>query len=104
EAYLAEAQRLSHTGTFGWIVSNGDILWSKETYRIFEYDRAIKPTVELVLQRTHPDDRALVRQLIDRVSQGRKAFDFEHRLPMPNGLVKYVTAVGHPSVGDKCRE
>jgi PAS domain S-box-containing protein len=101
EAYLAEAQRLSHTGTFGWIVSNGDIFWSEETYRIFEYDRAIKPTVELVLQRTHPDDRALVRQLIDRVSQDRTAFDFEHRLLMPNGSVKYVRVVGHPSVEDK---
>ena len=44
EAYLAEAQRLSHTGTFAWVVSNGDIFWSEETYRIFEYDRAIKPT------------------------------------------------------------
>jgi C4-dicarboxylate-specific signal transduction histidine kinase len=101
EAYLAEAQRLSHTGTFAWVVSNGDIFWSEETYRIFEYDRAIQPTVELVLQRTYPDDRALVRQLIDRVSQQRKAFDFEHRLLMPNGSVKYVRVVGHPSVEDK---
>ena len=72
EAYLAEAQRLSDAGTFGWVVSNGDIFWSEETYRIFEYDRAIQPTVELVLQRTYPDDRALVRQLIDRVSQRGK--------------------------------
>jgi C4-dicarboxylate-specific signal transduction histidine kinase len=101
EVYLAEAQRLSHTGTFGWIVSNGDVIWSEETYRIFEYDRAIKPTIELALQRTYPDDRALVRQLIDRVSQQRKAFDFEHRLLMPNGSVKYVRVVGHPSVEDK---
>jgi C4-dicarboxylate-specific signal transduction histidine kinase len=101
EVYLAEAQRLSHTGTFGWIVSNGDVIWSEETYRIFEYDRAIKPTIELALQRTYPDDRALVRQLIDRVSQQRKAFDFEHRLLMPDGSVKYVRVVGHPSVEDK---
>jgi PAS domain S-box-containing protein len=101
EAYLAEAQRLSHTGTFGWIVSGGDVIWSEETYRTFEYDRAIKPTIELVLQRTHPDDRALVRQMTDRVSQERKPFDFEHRLLMPNGSVKYVRVVGHPSVEDK---
>ncbi len=101
EAYLAEAQRLSHTGTFGWIVSNGDIFWSEETYRIFEYDRAIQPTIELVLQRTYPDDGALVRQVIERVSQDRTAFDFEHRLLMPNGSVKYVRVVGHPSVENK---
>jgi len=101
QSYLAEAQRLSHTGTFGWIVSGGDVICSEETFRIFEYDRAIKPTIELMLQRTHPDDTALVRQMIDRVSQERKPFDFEHRLLMPNGSVKYVRVVGHPSIKDK---
>ena len=101
QSYLAEAQRLTHTGTFGWIVSGGDVIWSEETFRIFEYDRAIRPTIELVLQRTHPDDRALVRQMIDRVSQERKPFDFEHRLLMPNGSVKYVRVVGHPSIKEK---
>src|SRR6202051_674855 len=54
EAYLAEAQRLSHTGSFGWRPSTGEILWSEETFRIFQYDRAQKPTVELVLKRVHP--------------------------------------------------
>src|SRR5262249_31096921 len=52
---------------------------------------------ELVQQRTHPEDRALVRQVIDRVSRERKDFDFEHRLLMPNGSVKYVRVVGHPT-------
>ena len=56
EAYLAEAQRLSHTGSFGWRVSTGEILWSEETLRIFQYGPSTKPTVELVLQRVHPDD------------------------------------------------
>ena len=101
EAYLSEAQRLSHTGSFGWNVSSGEIYWSEETFRIFEYDPATKSTVELVLQRTHPEDRALVRQVIDCVSQERKDFDFEHRLLMPDGSVKYVRVVGHPSTGDE---
>ena len=48
EAYLTEAQRLSHTDTFGWMVSSGEIFWSNETFRIFEYDRATKPSVERV--------------------------------------------------------
>jgi signal transduction histidine kinase len=100
EAYLAEAQRLSHTGSFGWDVSNGKIYWSRETFRIFEYDPPIEPTLELVFHRTHPEDRALVRQAIDRVSQERKNFDFEHRLLMPNGSVKYLRIVGRPSEGD----
>ena len=97
EAYLAEAQKLSHTGSFGWDVSSGKIFWSPETFRIFEYDPATEPTLELVFHRTHPEDRALVRQAIDRVSQERKHFDFEHRLLMPNGSVKYLRVVGRPS-------
>src|SRR4029077_17782609 len=80
ETYLAEAQKLSLTGSFGWKVSSGEIYWSQETFRIFEYDPATKPTLELILQRTHPEDGALVRQVIDRTSQERKDFDFEHRL------------------------
>src|SRR6202043_1902829 len=63
EAYLAEAQRVSHTGSFGWDVSSGQIFWSEETFRILEYDRTIQPTVELVFRRTHPEDRALVQRI-----------------------------------------
>src|ERR1700681_2547225 len=66
EAYLAEAQRLSHTGSFGWKVSTGEIIWSEETFRIFQYDRTTKPTVELILQRVHPEDAALVKQTVER--------------------------------------
>jgi len=98
EAYLAEAQRVSHTGSFGWDVSSGQIFWSEETFRILEYDRKIQPTVELVLCRTHPEDRALVQQRIDRAVQDRTAFDFEHRLLMPDGSIKYVRVVGHPAI------
>jgi PAS domain S-box-containing protein len=101
EAYLAEAQRLSHTGSFGWDVSSGKLYWSEETFRIFECDRADRPTVEFVLQRTHPDDRACVQQTIDRAAQEGKGFDFEHRLLMPDGSVKYVHVVGHASKEDE---
>ena len=97
EAYLAEAQKLSHTGSFGWDVSSGKIYWSQETFCIFEYDPPTEPTLELVFHRTHPEDRALVRQAIDRVSNERKDFDLEHRLLMPNGSVKYLRVVGRPS-------
>jgi PAS domain S-box-containing protein len=99
EAYLAEAQRLSHTGSFGWDVSSGKLYWSAETFRIFEYDRANQPTVRLVLQRTHPDDRDRVQQTIDRAAQERKDLEFEHRLLMPDGSVRYVNAIGHPVPG-----
>ncbi|MCU1253979.1 MAG: hypothetical protein JWM83_278 [Candidatus Angelobacter sp.] len=101
EAYLAEAQRVSHTGSFGWSVSTGHIVWSDETLRIFEYDPAQKPTVELVLERTHPQDRTLVQEMLDQAAGDRKPFDFEHRLLMPDGSVKCIRVVGHPSTNDE---
>jgi PAS domain S-box-containing protein len=96
EAYLSEAQQLSHTGSFGWRVSTGEILWSEETFRIFQYDRTTKPSVELVLQRVHPEDTAFVKQTIESASQNGKDFDFERRLLMPGGHVKYVHVVARP--------
>src|SRR5208283_4477917 len=94
EAYLAEGQRVSHTGSFGWNVQTGEIRWSEETFRIFECDPSMKPTVELVLQRTHPEDVASVKQEIERASQDRKDLGFEHRLLMPDGSVKHVRVAG----------
>jgi PAS domain S-box-containing protein len=96
EMYLAQAQRLSHTGSFGWNPATGEIHWSDETYRIFECEPAIKPTIELALDRTHPDDRLRLRQIIDRASIERGQFTAEHRLLMPDGSVKHVRAVAHP--------
>jgi PAS domain S-box-containing protein len=90
EAFLADGQSTSHTGSFGWNLLRGEIDWSEETYKIFEYDRAVKPTSELVFQRIHPDDRDLVQQTIDRASEARANLDFDHRLLMPDGSVKYV--------------
>ena len=98
ETYLAEAQRLSHTGSFGWSVSSGQIVWSQESYRIFEYDPATTATIEIVLNRVHPDDDALVRQVINRATTHKEAFDFEHRLLMPDGSVKYLSVVAHPLI------
>jgi len=95
EAYLAEAQRLSKTGSFGWSVSTGEIRWSEETFRIFQYDRAMKPTVELILKRVHSEDVPLVTQTIERASQDGKDFEHEYRLVMPDGAVKHVHVVAH---------
>jgi signal transduction histidine kinase/PAS domain-containing protein len=100
EAYLAEAQRVSHTGSFGWGVSSGTIFWSEETFRILEYGLDNQPTLELVLQRTHPDDRALVQRIIDHAIRERTALDFEHRLLLPDGSIKHVRIVGHPAIAE----
>jgi PAS domain-containing protein len=93
EAYLAEAQRLSRTGSFGWSVLSGEMNWSEGTFRILQYDRTTKPTVERFLQRVHPEDAALVKQTIGRASRDGKDFDHEYRLVMPDGSVKYVQVV-----------
>jgi signal transduction histidine kinase/PAS domain-containing protein len=95
EANLAEAQRLSHCGSFAWNVFREGIYWSEETYRIFECDQANEPTMESILQRTHPEDRALVRQVSNRAQQEREHFHFEHRLLMPNGSIKHIEVVAH---------
>ena len=100
DAYLTEAQRLSRTGSFGWNVTTGQIIWSAETFCIMGYDPHVTPTLDLVLGRVHPDDAGLVQHTIDRATRDNAAFDFEHRLSMPNGLIKHVRVVAHPSKTD----
>ena len=100
QAYLSEAQRLSHTGSFSWKVSSGEIFWSEEMYRIFQCERTTKPSVELAFQRTHPEDALDLKQVVARASEDGKDFDFEHRLLMPDGSVKYVHVVAHGERGE----
>lgn len=101
EAYLSEAQRLSSTGSFGCEISSGKQYWSEETFRIFGFDPTTEPTLELVLQRTHPEDRALVRQAIDRISrEGKTDSSLEYRLLMPDGSVKHLRAWGRLSMNE----
>jgi len=95
EAYLTGAQRLSRTGSFGWRPNSGEIVWSDETYRIFEYDCGEKPSVNMVLLRTHPQDRAFHQQVIDRASQTATDFELEYRLLLADGRVKHVHAIAH---------
>jgi PAS domain S-box-containing protein len=95
EAYLAEAQKLSHTGNFGWKPDTGEIVWSDETYRIFEYDTTVKPTLDSAMQRIHSQDRALAQQLIDRASLTGADLEHECRLLMADGRVKHVHAKAH---------
>ena len=102
EAYLAEAQRLSHTGSFGWNASGG-FVWSEETFRIFGFDRATQPTVESVIQRTHPEDLGRVRDFIERAPRDAGDRELEHRLMMPDGSVKYLRVVAH-ALGDEAGE
>ena len=97
EAYLTEAQTLSHTGSFGWNPSTGELFWSEETFRIFEYDPALKPTIQLALERIYPEDLPLVKRVMASVSEHGSAVDVEHRLLMPGGSVKTIRVLGHTS-------
>jgi C4-dicarboxylate-specific signal transduction histidine kinase len=95
EAFLAEAQKVSHTGSFGWQVLSGTIYWSDETFRIFEFPPATQPTLELAFERIHPEDRQFVRELLSTAARERKGFDFELRLLMPDDSVKHVRIVAY---------
>src|SRR5246127_1729984 len=93
--YLAEAQRLSHSGTFGWKVRSGELVWSDETYRILGLTRETNPTLDLVFDRIHPEDRDRLQQLRDRAAQSGMDLDVEHRILLPDGAIRYVHAVAH---------
>lgn len=92
EMYLAEAQRLSHTGSFGWKVARDQLYWSQETFRIFGYEQTITPTLSLVFERVHPDDRGFVQEAFEAAGADRRDFDHEYRLLMTGGEVRYVRA------------
>ena len=93
ETYLAEAQILSHTGSFGWNAATGKIYWSAETFRIFELDFANPPDVARIVQQTHPQDRAFLEQALERARHEKKDFDLQHRLLMPDGSIKHLEVV-----------
>jgi C4-dicarboxylate-specific signal transduction histidine kinase len=87
---MAEAQRLSCTGSFGWNVSSKKIFWSEESFRIFGYEPTCTPTIDLVIERVYPEDLALVRNIIARASRDGTDWEAGRRLLMPDGEVKDV--------------
>jgi PAS domain S-box-containing protein len=100
EAFLAEAQRLSRTGSFGWNVLTREVFWSEETYRVFGCEPGTTPSVELVIERTHPEDRERLHHVFEHSSDGDE-FDIEHRLVSDDGSVKYVRVVARVVRGDE---
>jgi PAS domain S-box-containing protein len=96
EHFLAEAQRLSHTGSAGMEAGSKRMFWSEETARIYGYAPGTEPTPDLILQRVHPDDVDLLKSVLERAGQAGSDFDFEHRLLMPDGSIKYIRNLAHP--------
>src|SRR5271154_2425904 len=95
EAFLAEGQRLSKTGSFGWKVSTGELFWSAETYRIYQYDPTMKPTIEMVMRRVHPEEVHLVEQTCQRAARDGKDYFHKFRVVMPDGSLKHIHIVAH---------
>jgi PAS domain S-box-containing protein len=93
KAHLAEAQRLSQTGSFDWNISSGKIVWSDEMFHIFGYDKVASATLDMALRRVHPDDLARVQGAIERLSQDRNDCADDYRLLMPDGAIKHVHLV-----------
>ncbi len=105
ESYLAEAQRLSHTGSWGWNVATREIThWSQEIYQLYGFDpEAGIPPFEAHLQRIHPEDRARLAEAFERAIGDGAELELVFRIVLPDGATKYIRKIGHPvyaAVGD----
>jgi PAS domain S-box-containing protein len=98
EAYLEEAQRLSHTGSWAWNVARREnVHWSQEHYRLFGLDpQTDSSSFETAIQRIHPEDRATFNNAVERAIRERSDFDVDFRTVLPDGSTKFVHSVGHP--------
>ena len=95
--YLAETQRLTHTGTFVSDATTKPLFWSEEHLRIFGFDpQQGLPTRDQALQRIHPEDLGRVMQAFDRIIHAKVDADVEYRVVSPDGTVKHTYAQGHP--------
>src|SRR5437870_3075915 len=100
EAFLAEGQRISHTGSWSWNVSSGKVTWSAEHFRIFGFDpEKTVPSFQLFLETVHPEDRSFMKQSLDEAVRERRGFDLEFRIALADGSIKHVQGVGRPVLG-----
>src|SRR5436305_2627612 len=100
QAFLAEGQRISRTGSWSWNVSNGEVSWSEEHFRIFGFDpKKTEPSFQLFLGTVHPEDRSFIERSLDEAVRERSGFDIEFRLALPDGSIKHVQGVGRPVLG-----
>lgn len=97
EAYLAEGQRMSHTGSWARSVSSSEVFLSQESFRIFGFDPATThPTLEIVLNRTHPEDRDGLAETITRAIRDRSDFEHHFRIILDDGSIRHIHTLGHP--------
>ncbi len=95
EAFLAETQQISQTGSLSWRLPSDEIVWSEQVYQIFEFEQGSPVTLERIATRVHPEDVPLLFDMIDRARSSSSSFEYEHRLLMPDRSVKFVHLVAH---------
>jgi PAS domain S-box-containing protein len=95
EAFLAEGQNLTRMGNFSWHVATEEIIWSEQLYRIFEFEPGVPVSLELIASRAHPKDMPQMVDMVERAMRGADKFEYEHRLLMPDGAIKYLHLVAH---------
>jgi len=95
EAFLADGQRLSKTGTFSWSIVKNEVTWSEELYSIFEFDPGSPMTLEMIGSRVPAEDLPMLEDMIARAQRGEGQFEYEHRIVVPDGSIKYIHLVGH---------
>jgi PAS domain S-box-containing protein len=99
KAFLAEGQRISHTGSWSWDVSSGKVAWSEEHFRIFGFDpEKTEPSFQLFLETVHPEDRSFIERSLDEAVREKSGFDIEFRIALADGSIKHVQGVGRPVV------
>jgi PAS domain S-box-containing protein len=100
EAFLAEGQHLARMGNFSWHVATGEITWSEQLYRIFEFDPGDLVTLELIASRVHPEDMPLMADMVERATRGESDFEYQHRIVLPDGSNKHLHLIAHRSRDD----
>lgn len=102
ESYLAEAQRLTHTGSWAWNVRTGAYFWSQEIFRIYDCDPRMVPTWDFLIEKTHPEDRAKIerRVKIESLKKEWKDFESDFRIVLTDETIKHLHALAHPVVDE----
>jgi PAS domain S-box-containing protein len=101
EAFLTEGQRISHTGSWSWKVSNGKVTWSEEHFRIFGFDpETTEPSFQLFLETLHPEDRSFIERSLDQAIKEKRGFNIEFRIALADGSIKHVQGVGRAVLGE----
>jgi PAS domain S-box-containing protein len=99
EAYLTQGERIGHTGSWGWHVGTGLLYWSKEHFRIFDYDpETTKPSYSLFLERIHPEDRFSFEEILNRAVRDKSNFEYDYRIVLPDTSTKSLRSVGQALV------